>query len=207
MADKTPCALSGRPAGKPVFFLTGYFIILALFLGAGLITTWVALLTAMHESGITGLLDNIVATTGTDSPFSVKEIIIENRHFVVIPDPFAILSVFASGAFGGLIHSIRSFYFHVIAGDLEQSEIIKLILRPFSGAILALIFYLVLRAGLDQTPSGNGNNGTSIIFYTAVGALVGMFTDQTVAKLKKVAEAILTKPEEAEHSSNKRGDT
>lgn len=215
MADQQRCDLAGCPAKKKaIFSLTAYFICLFLLLATAFIFIWITLNTAMHKAGATTLMNNVVATIGTQSSFSatvitppkktgnsetvisIKNKASNNKAIIVIPDVFAILIVAACGSFGGLIHAIRSFYFHVKAGDLVQSDLIKLILRPFSGATLALIFYLVLRAGLGQVTPSDISEGASIMFYAAVGALVGMFTDQTVAKLKKVAEAILTKPDE-----------
>ncbi|QGY39063.1 hypothetical protein GM415_02565 [Pseudodesulfovibrio cashew] len=181
--------------------ITAYFIALFMGLSATFLFIWDKLHQSMHEAGATGLLKNVVATVASNATMSPSIIPVEGgTSFVAIPDSFAILVVLTCGAFGGLIHGIRSFYFHVKKGDLVQPDLIKLVLRPFSGSVLAIIFYLVLRAGLGQATSSDSEDGASIIFYAAVAAIVGMFTDQTVAKLKKVAEAILTKyerPEEA----------
>ena len=195
MTEEIPCALAGCPAGrKAIVGLTIYFVVLFIILGFVFILTWASLQDALHKAGGNTILKNIVGTIGTTTPFSATPMTIDGEPTIIIPDSLAVLTVFASGAFGGLIHSIRSMYFHVIEGDFGQADVIKLFLRPFSGAILSLIFYLVLRAGLGDEIQ-KADDGGSIMFYTAVGALVGMFTDQTVAKLKKIAEAILTKPD------------
>lgn len=199
MPEEIPCALAGCPAGKRIIIgLTIYFVVLFALLGFIFVLTWASLQDAMHQAmGAAddgSMLKNIVGTIGTAKPFAATLMTVDEEPVIIIPDSLAVLAVFASGAFGGLIHSIRSMYFHVIEGDFGQADAIKLLLRPFSGAILSLIFYLVLRAGLGdeiQKP----DDGGSIMFYTAIGALVGMFTDQTVTKLKKIAEAILAKPE------------
>ena len=196
MTEEMPCALAGCPAGRNIIiWLTIYFVTLFVLLGFVFILTWAALQDALNDAGGSAILNNIVGTIGTSTPFAATQMTIEGKPVIIIPDSLAVLAVFASGAFGGLIHSIRSMYFHVIEGDFGQADAIKLFLRPFSGAILSLIFYLVLRAGLGDEIQ-KADDGGSIMFYTAVGALVGMFTDQTVAKLKKIAEAILTKPDE-----------
>lgn len=205
MTNTPQCALAGCPAGKrAIIGLTTYFVFLFVLLTGFFILTWAILQDALHAAMLAKGLDpakvaltplsNIVETIGTKNPFAATPMTVNGKTLLVVPDSLAVLAVMSSGAFGGLIHSIRSMYFHVIEGDFGQADVIKLILRPFSGAILALIFYLVLRAGLgDGTEKADG--GASVMFYTAIGAIVGMFTDQTVTKLKKVAEAILTKPE------------
>ena len=199
--SSTTCAFAGCPAGKAcICGLLAYLIGMTLLLSIGFILVWVELQAAIAKTMVTELLNNVVGTTGGDSLFAVKVVSQGGEgkppvQTLIISDAFAVMGVFISGAFGGIIHAARSFYFHVYEGDLEQADAIKLILRPFSGAILAQVFYLVLRAGLSQSPENPGEGGASIIFYLAIGALVGMFTDQTVAKLKQVAEAILAPPE------------
>lgn len=217
---KQCCDLAGLPADrKCIYWLLGYFLFMAVALVTGFIMVWCRLQNAIDAAGVHELLNNVVATIGGDSLFAVKKVVAQTaaatadtatkiatepteepriKHILLISDSFAVLTVFISGAFGGFIHAARSFYYHVHQGDLEKSKGIELVLRPFTGATLALIFYLVLRAGLSQSPSQPGESGGSIIFYTAVAAIVGMFTDQTVAKLKKIAEAILTSPEKAD---------
>ncbi|MEZ7198529.1 hypothetical protein [Pseudodesulfovibrio karagichevae] len=225
MTIELPCALAGCPAGKRVIIgLTIYYFIIFFVLACWFTYMWAIIQDAISQ-GVAAhlaetasikaaatqtatqaaqgqaeqpetldLMKNVVGTVGTDHPLIAKVVTIGKKPVIVIPDSLAVPAVMASGAFGGLIHAIRSTYFHVIDGDFGQADAIKMFLRPFSGSILALLFYMVLRAGLgDATNSADA--GAGIIFYVAVGGIVGMFTDQTVSKLKKIAEAILTKPE------------
>ena len=187
-------SLDETPSMSTIVSLVAYFIILSIVLTAALLFTWAAIQDAIGKVLPDVITGNIVDTIGSKSMFSAKLITVGDSKLVVIPDSLAIIAVFASGAFGGLIHSIRSFYYHITKGDLKKTEVIKYTLRPFSGAILALIFFLVVRAGMGHPTPDDIGKGSSIVFYTAIGALVGMFTDQTVEKLKKVAEAILSTP-------------
>jgi len=135
----------------------------------------------------------IVGTVGTDTPFAARLLhFSDNRTAILIPDSLAIIVVLLCGAFGGLVHSIRAFYVHIIERVPGPEEYPRYFLRPFSGAILALLFFLVMRAGLSQPNQLNENAGGSIVLYAAIAGLVGMFSDQTVEKLRKVAEAIFT---------------
>jgi len=222
MTSEMPCALAGCPAGrKTIVALTIYFFCFFAILAISSTWIWTIIEGALHtamappkgdgtaiQQGLAQvantvpptMMENVVGTVGTREAFAAQLVKIGNKTVLAIPDSLAALAVMASGAFGGLIHSIRSMYYHVIEGDFGQADAIKLFLRPFSGAILALLFYLVLRAGFGDGVQ-KAEDGASIIFYVAVGGIVGMFTDQTVSKLKKIAEAILTKPEEKDSTT------
>ncbi len=56
---------------------------------------------------------------------------------------------------------------------------------PFLGAGLAVVFYLVIRGGFFSPTSTV--NETSPFGFAALGALIGMFTEPAVVKLKKIA--------------------
>ena len=66
------------------------------------------------------------------------------------------------------------------------------LLVPISGAATAVVFYLVLIGGLF---SASGiQSGTNPAGFMALGALVGLFSQQAVLKLKDIAETMFTKP-------------
>jgi len=113
----------------------------------------------------------------------------EARIFVV---------VVASGAVGGAIHSLRSLMWYVGNRNLVWSWLLMYCLLPVIGALLATIFYVVLRGGLltVQTSSTNLN----VYGFAAVGALVGLFSEQAAAKLKDVFSAMFAPAEQgADH--------
>ena len=66
------------------------------------------------------------------------------------------------------------------------------VLLPFTGAILAVIFYFVVRGGFFS-PQASFEN-TSPFGFAALSALVGLFSPQATLKLKEIAETIFTKP-------------
>lgn len=228
MTIEMPCALAGCPAGKRVIIgLTIYYFVFFFVLACWFTYLWSIIQEAMFmamapppdgiaaikdaaaqavdaqpgQTGILEMMKNVVGTVGTRDPLIAKVVTINGAKVVAIPDSLAVPAVMASGTFGGLIHAIRSTYYHVIEGDFSQADAIKMFLRPYSGAILALLFFLVLRAGLGDA-TDKADSGAGIVFYVAVGGIVGMFTDQTVSKLKKIAEAILTKPEAAQEKES-----
>jgi len=64
------------------------------------------------------------------------------------------------------------------------------VLLPFTGAVIAVIFYAVIRAGLLPVPSTK----EASLVIVAISVLVGLFSQQAAVKLKDVAEAFLAKP-------------
>jgi hypothetical protein len=100
-----------------------------------------------------------------------------------------LLVVIIVGALGSLIHVMRSFYWYVGNRVLRSSWLLMYILLPFVGAGLALLFYLIIRGGF--APQSVPTQGT-IDSYAALAALVGMFSQQALAKLKQIAESVFT---------------
>jgi len=107
---------------------------------------------------------------------------------------FAFL-VAVCGALGGMVHAIRSYIFHVSRLNDPKERwynhwIVYYLLRPFQGGILALLFYFVLRAGFMPQPTQAQANPFG---FLAIGALVGLFSEQALKKLKNIAEATFEK--------------
>jgi len=68
------------------------------------------------------------------------------------------------------------------------------LLLPVTGAILAIIFYFVVRGGFFSSTAQFQN--TSPFGFAALSALVGLFSPQATLKLKEIAETIFAKPGE-----------
>lgn len=99
------------------------------------------------------------------------------------------LIVLLCGAMGALLHSLRSFYWYTGNRSLKRSWAAMYILLPFNGALLATVFYLIVRGGF--MPQGVGNSST--FAFAALGALVGLFSQEATLKLKQIAETIFTR--------------
>ena len=89
-----------------------------------------------------------------------------------------LLIVIVCGALGSLIHSIRSIFWYIGNRKLVVSWLPMYYLLPCSGAILAVIFYLVIRGGFFSPESSY--RATSPFSFAALAALVGMFSQQAV---------------------------
>jgi hypothetical protein len=64
------------------------------------------------------------------------------------------------------------------------------VLLPFTGATMAVVFYVIIRAGL--LPLQNTKNVSLGII--AIAIFVGLFSQQAAVKLKDIADAFLAKP-------------
>jgi hypothetical protein len=103
-----------------------------------------------------------------------------------------LLIVMLAGGLGSLLHSLRSLSWYTGNREMVWSWALLYVLLPFTGAILATIFYFVVRGGFFS-PQASFEN-TSPFGFAALSALVGLFSPQAVLKLKDVAETVFTKP-------------
>jgi hypothetical protein len=102
--------------------------------------------------------------------------------------------VLCAGALGAMVHAVQSFTdFH---GNqcLARSWIPWYVLRPFIGALLALVFYPLLRSGLvaGALQESGGQTATGVAGLVGTAALVGMFSELATVKLKDIFTTIFT---------------
>jgi hypothetical protein len=103
-----------------------------------------------------------------------------------------LLLVVCTGSLGSLVHGLRSIYWYLGNRELVWSWVPKYLIQPFGAAVLAVIFYLVIRGGFFSAESNPQH--TSPFGFMALSAMVGMFSEQAVLKLKEIAETVLSKP-------------
>jgi phosphatidylglycerophosphate synthase len=113
--------------------------------------------------------------------------------------------VILAGALGSLVHALRSVYWYVGNRSLVWSWTGKYILMPFSGSALAVVFYFVIRGGFFSPQAGFSQ--TSPFGFAALSAMVGLFSEQAVLKLKQVAETVLSRPEKGADSQPQQATT
>lgn len=121
------------------------------------------------------------------------------REFEVWDEVRLLWIVILAGALGSLIHAMRSVYWYVGNRNLVRSWLAKYFVMPFTGSALAVMFYFVIRGGFFS-PQSNFSQ-TSPFGFAALSAMVGLFSEQAVLKLKQVAETILSKPEQGANST------
>jgi IPT/TIG domain len=98
-----------------------------------------------------------------------------------------------SGALGSLLHSLRSLYWYAGNRKLVWSWAIMYMLLPFSGSVLATIFYIIIRAGFLPSSGTTPTVPNTPYGFAALGALVGLFSEEAVLKLKQVAETVFAR--------------
>jgi hypothetical protein len=131
--------------------------------------------------------------TPTPAPKATRSpITIFGRKFEIWDEVRLLLIVILAGALGSLVHTVCSVYWYVGNRALKWSWLAKYILQPFAGSALAVIFYVVVRGGFFSPQTTFEN--TSPFGFAALAALVGLFSEQAVLKLKTVAETVLERP-------------
>jgi hypothetical protein len=101
---------------------------------------------------------------------------------------FTIVAI--AGGLGGMVHTLRSLSWYIGNRHLKWSWVPFYVLLPVVGASCATLFYLVLRAGLFSSSTAAAD--ANAYGFAAVGALVGLFTEQALEKLREVFSSILT---------------
>lgn len=109
--------------------------------------------------------------------------------------------IILAGALGGCIHALRSLAWYVGQRELKWSWLPRYYTLPFVGAAMAMLFGLLIFAGLFDNTTGRSES----LFIIAVAGLVGMFSQQAALKLTDIANAIFTKPEPGKDAEPQKG--
>jgi len=102
------------------------------------------------------------------------------------------LLVALAGFTGNMIHVATSFTNYVGAEKFKRSWLLWYFVKPFTASAVALIFYLVLKAGLLNFDGSNGANPFGIVILSA---LAGLYTDKAMLKLEEIF-VIIFKPKD-----------
>lgn len=105
-----------------------------------------------------------------------RDISVEIRLFVVVA---------VSGALGGLLHATRSFAWYVGHSALRMRWLPYYIAMLFVGAGLATVVYIVIRGGIVSGKASQAD--VNPYGFAAIGAIVGLFSEQALEMLKRVA--------------------
>jgi len=117
-----------------------------------------------------------------------------------VPTPAEIrllLLVVCAGGLGGMLHTLRSFSAFAGNRQLYVSWLEWYFVRPLSGTLLALIFFLIIRGGFMSNSFQNGS-GPKVAGLAGAGALVGMFSEQAIEKLREIFGALFSTKEKDE---------
>ena len=103
-------------------------------------------------------------------------------------DRALLVLVLLAGTLGSVLHALRSLFMYVGARKLVSSWALMYVLMPFAGGATAVIYYIIVGAGLVAL-AGSQPGFTTI----GIGALVGLFNAQAIEKLKSVTEGVFSK--------------
>jgi hypothetical protein len=98
-----------------------------------------------------------------------------------------LILVTLAGFLGTMIHTASSFANFVGSEKFKKSWTLWYVVKPFTGAALALIFYFVFRAGFLNF---NDTSNINLFGLITLAALAGLFTDKATLKLQEVFEVI-----------------
>ena len=167
-----PAVLDRAPSSTAIFALLGVAVAVVLCLLYGIWEFWPTQ-SVLH-----------VRKTPTVHLFGIhRHVSIEIRLFVVVA---------LSGALGGLLHATRSFAWYVGHSSLKWRWFPYYIGMLFIGAGTATVVYVVVRGGFvsgrattaDVNPYG----------FAAIGAIVGLFSEQALEMLRRVANDFFAEP-------------
>lgn len=140
------------------------------------------------------------AASGATPPLQTSA---ETRRFsgwriCVTYDQRLFLLVLILGALGSYIHAVMSFADFAGNRRLVQSWLWWYLLRPFTGAPIALILYFAVRAGF-MTPTATGGD-VSRFGIAALAMLAGMFSVKAADKLEEVFDVLFKTQEKRKDS-------
>lgn len=135
-----------------------------------------------------------------------KHVTYFGAHFDVSTDTLFFVVVALAGALGGFVHTLRSFSMYVGTRYLRWSWIPFNLLLPAVGALGGTVFYLVFRGGLFSTSTSATD--ANPYGFAAVAALVGLFSEQAIEKLRHVAREMFAEAPkyEPDHYTEATGD-
>jgi len=166
---------TGLAGPVTTILISAYLILLAVFLLYGLLQFWPSL----TQAG-----DTVTNPEPVPFLFWTFSMSSETRLFIVVA---------MAGALGSLVHALESLAWYVGNRVLVVSWVLRYIMMPITGAVLGIIFYLVIRGGFFSPEATIAQ--TSPFAFAGVAGLVGMFSDQAIDKLKKVAGSVFTEKE------------
>jgi hypothetical protein len=120
--------------------------------------------------------------------------------FIVGPETLLVVIMMISGALGACLFSIWAVSHHL--GKENDFDYIRYrswyFTRPFLGAGISFIFYLLVRGGLLTI--GASVLALNVVVIAGLSGLVGMFSEQALLKLLEVADALFGPSKETKNA-------
>jgi hypothetical protein len=152
---------------------------------------WTVVLAFLNVALASGLLISLVAlwpgSLSVTSSAPLSHVLLGIK-LSMSPDTNVMIMAAIAGALGGVLHSLRSMAGYIGARQFKWSWSFYYLSLPFVAAILALIFYFVIRGGLMSPQGVTGDINPYGI--AAISGLVGLFTGQAAGMLQKIFETL-----------------
>ena len=160
-----------------VWFVVAYLMFA--FLGAGW-TLWTLWTAEPPEPSVANAAANSIAITLDWTPPGTSQAIRLSAEARLI------LLVFLLGGLGGAIASFNSLANYRGEGALTKSWFLHYLVSPWLGAGVAMLMYLVLRAGFFPGSSDQVEGSAIPWGIVAIAGLTGLFYDKSLLKLQQV---------------------
>jgi hypothetical protein len=126
--------------------------------------------------------------------------------FSISGEAILLISVTMAGALGGLIRGIWRLNEDVGKQEYKLPRWLpSYYSKPVKGAILGLIFYLVLRGGFFAP--GASVDETNPYAFIGLAGLVGLFSDHAMEKLKQISGSVFAQTEREKEIEKKQSQT
>lgn len=117
--------------------------------------------------------------------------LIFRKYLVVWWEARLLLLVLLAGAIGSMLHAVRSLVAYVGNRNFVNSWLPFYYLSPVSGAMVAFVAYLAIRGGFFSAEATTAE--ANIFMFVALATIAGLFSNQVLEKLRKVAETAFDK--------------
>jgi len=121
------------------------------------------------------------------------------RWWLLWPERRLLLLVLLAGMLGSLLHALRSWTWYAGQRELRWSWIPYYLGLPFIGPAIAFVLYIVIRGGFFG--SGSNVSDTNTLAFVALAALAGLFSEEAIRKLKKIAGSIFEAAEKGKDAT------
>ncbi len=188
LPDEEPSPSARKtPPGRRLVGPVPIIVLMIVFAAAALLTLYAVWAFWPSEAG---------KAVGGVSPRKTVHVFFHRR--TLSRESLFFIMVALTGSVGGMVHVIRSFAWYVGNRELRWSWVPFYLLKPVLGALMATLLYFIIRAGFFS-PSASTSQ-TSPYGFAAVSALAGLFSDQAIVKLRKVAAELFVEPERGKDS-------
>ncbi|CAN5423479.1 hypothetical protein BH10BAC2_BH10BAC2_18750 [soil metagenome] len=134
------------------------------------------------------------ANLAVDSGKSDQKIILKQRYYtkedLIDLNTLLLILIAAAGFLGNMIHIATSLTTFIGNEQFKRSWILWYIVKPFTGAALALGLYFVFRGGFLNYSADAGS--INLYGILTISLLAGLFTDKATLKLGEIFEVIFS---------------